>query len=89
MVLMHASAHPALQDNVGNIALLQRAEAEGLLPKGVGVLAASAYRELRRVQHKARLDEAPTQVNQSDLDAEKQAILALWHAVFQKVPATQ
>jgi glutamate-ammonia-ligase adenylyltransferase len=89
MVLMHASAHPSLQDNVGNIALLQRAEAEGLLPKGVGVLAASAYRELRRVQHKARLDEAPTQVNQSDLDAEKQAILALWHAVFQKVPATQ
>jgi glutamate-ammonia-ligase adenylyltransferase len=89
MVLMHASAHPALQDNVGNIALLQRAEAEGLLPKGVGVLAASAYRELRRVQHKARLDEAPTQVNQSDLDAEKKAILALWHAVFQKAPDTQ
>jgi glutamate-ammonia-ligase adenylyltransferase len=89
MVLMRASAHPPLLDNVGNIALLQRAEAEGLLPKGVGELAASAYRELRRVQHKARLDEAPTQVNQSDLDAEKKAILALWHAVFQKAPDTQ
>ena len=89
MVLMHASAHPSLLDNVGNIALLQRAEAEGLLPKGVGELAASAYRALRRVQHKARLDEAPTQVGQSELEAEKQAILALWHAVFQKAPETQ
>jgi glutamate-ammonia-ligase adenylyltransferase len=89
MVLMYASAHPLLLDNVGNIALLQRAEAEGLLPKGVGELAASAYRELRRVQHKSRLDEAPTQVKRSDLEAEKQAILALWHAVFQKVPDSQ
>jgi glutamate-ammonia-ligase adenylyltransferase len=89
MVLMHARAHPPLLDNVGNIALLQRAEAEGLLPKDVGELAASAYRALRRVQHKARLDEAPTQVNQSELEAEKQAILALWHAVFQKASDNQ
>ena len=82
IVLMYASAHPALIDNVGNIALLQRAEEVGLLPKGVGLAAASAYRELRRVQHKARLNEDPTQVKQSALDPEKQAILALWKAVF-------
>jgi glutamate-ammonia-ligase adenylyltransferase len=82
IVLMYASAHPALIDNVGNIALLQRAEEVGLLPKGVGLAAASAYRELRRVQHKARLNEEPTQVKQSALDPEKQAILALWKAVF-------
>ena len=36
LVLAHAQAHPALQDNVGNIALLHRAEAAGLLAKGVG-----------------------------------------------------
>jgi glutamate-ammonia-ligase adenylyltransferase len=79
---MYASAHPTLLDNVGNIALLHRAEAVGLLPSGVGVSAASAYRELRRVQHKARLNEEPTQVNQPVLEPEKQAILALWRAVF-------
>ena len=82
VVLMHANSHPELLDNVGNIALLQRAEAVGLLPNGVGQNAASAYRTLRRVQHKARLNEEPTQVIQASLDAEKEAILALWQAVF-------
>ena len=56
-MLAHSAAHPELQDNAGNIALLQRAEAAGLLPAGVGSAAADAYRELRRVQHQARLDE--------------------------------
>ena len=32
LVLAHGAAHPELLDNVGNIALLQRAEACGLLP---------------------------------------------------------
>ncbi len=92
LVLMQAGAHPEMADNVGNIALLQRAEAAGLLPQGVGQMASVAYRELRRVQHKARLNEAPTQVPQADLKKEREAILALWHAVFpeseQKSPAS-
>jgi len=82
LVLMRASAHPEMADNVGNIALLQRAEAAGLLSKGVGLKASAAYRELRRVQHKARLNEAPTQVPHADLQEEKKAILTLWSAVF-------
>ena len=51
LVLGHGGAHPELLDNVGNIALLLRAEQVGLLPVGVGVAAADAYRDLRRVQH--------------------------------------
>jgi len=82
LVLMQACAHPELADNVGNIALLQRAEVAGLLPKDVGVKASAAYRELRRVQHKARLNEAPTQVPQADLKVERDDILTLWRAVF-------
>jgi glutamate-ammonia-ligase adenylyltransferase len=82
LVLMQACAHPELADNVGNIALLQRAEVAGLLPKDVGVKASAAYRELRRVQHKARLNEAPTQVPQADLQKERDAIVTLWQAVF-------
>ena len=82
LVLMQACAHPELADNVGNIALLQRAEVAGLLAKDVGVKASAAYRELRRVQHKARLNETPTQVPQADLQMERDAILALWQAVF-------
>jgi glutamate-ammonia-ligase adenylyltransferase len=82
LVLMQACAHPELADNVGNIALLQRAEVAGLLSKDVGVKASAAYRELRRVQHKARLNETPTQVSQADLPMERDAILTLWQAVF-------
>jgi len=82
LVLAHARQHPVLLGNVGNIALLLAAEQAGLLPAGVGQAAGSAYRELRRIQHQARLDEQPTQVPQKDLDAESNAILALWHAVF-------
>ena len=82
LVLSQAAAHPELRGNVGNIALLQRAEQVGLLPVGVGQMAADAYRELRRVQHVARLDEAPIHVTPPALQAERDAVLALWRAVF-------
>jgi glutamate-ammonia-ligase adenylyltransferase len=82
LVLVHTAAHTELADNVGNIALLQRAEAVGLVPPGVGVAASAAYRELRRVQHKARLNEEPTQVPWATLENERAAISALWQAVF-------
>ena len=82
LVLAHAQAHPALLANVGNIALLLCAEQAGLLPEGVGVQAGRAYRALRRVQHRARLNEQPTQVPEAALATECQAIQTLWRAVF-------
>jgi glutamate-ammonia-ligase adenylyltransferase len=82
LVLAHAAAHPALLENVGNIALLARAEAVGLLPPGIGVAAGNAYRELRRAQHRARLDEQPTQFPVERFPAQRDAILAVWQAVF-------
>jgi glutamate-ammonia-ligase adenylyltransferase len=82
LVLAHARQYPQLLGNVGNIALLLIAEEVGLLPAGVGQAAGSAYRELRRIQHRARLDEQPTQVPEQELTRESTAILTLWHAVF-------
>ena len=82
MVLLHTAAHPELADNVGNIALLIRAEAVGLLPPGMGQAAANAYRELRRVQHRARLNEEPTDVPMALLASEREAVLALWRVVM-------
>lgn len=85
LVLKHSAEHPTLQDNVGNIALLQRAEAAGLLPTGIGEQAATAYRELRRTQHRARLDEAKPTVAMAALGplaVHRAAVLALWTAVF-------
>jgi len=82
LVLSESARHPELADNVGNIALLKRAELAGLLPAGVGQNAASAYRKLRRVQNNARLNEAPTQVSPPALQAEREAIQTLWAATF-------
>jgi [glutamine synthetase] adenylyltransferase / [glutamine synthetase]-adenylyl-L-tyrosine phosphorylase len=82
LVLAHAAEHPALLDNAGNIALLQRAEAAGLLPEGVGRTAADAYRELRRAQHMARLDEQPTHFEPEVMASSSAAVRALWAAVF-------
>jgi glutamate-ammonia-ligase adenylyltransferase len=82
LVLAYSAAHAELRANVGNIALMQRAEAVGLLPKGVGEAAADAYRTLRHVQHVARLDEATTQVSATELQAERDAMLVLWNVVF-------
>ena len=82
MVLLHTAQHPALADNVGNIALLHRAETAGLLPAGVGSAAANAYREMRRLQHRARLNEEPTQLPMDVLAREQAAVLALWRAVM-------
>ncbi len=85
LVLAHGATHAALLDNAGNIALLQRAEDAGLLPAGVGRAAADAYRELRRAQHRARLDERPTQFEgeaAAALAPQAEAVHALWRAVF-------
>jgi glutamate-ammonia-ligase adenylyltransferase len=82
LVLSQAGSHPELIPNVGNIALLLRAEEAGLLGPGVGRAAADAYRELRRIQHQARLNEEPTQLPPAALQAERTAVLGLWSAVF-------
>lgn len=82
LVLSQACRHAELVDNVGNIALLQRAQAAGLLPDTVGDDAAQAYRELRRVQHHARLNEEPTQVDADRLVPQRDAVLTLWRTVF-------
>ena len=44
--------------------------------------AADAYRELRRAQHRARLDEQPTQFDPALYAVQRVAVLALWRAVF-------
>lgn len=96
LVLAHAHTHRTLLANAGNIALLVRAEHCGLLPAGVGQAAADGYRELRRAQHRARLDEKPTHfalrvhpssepdesVAPAAVLAARQAILAAWQHVL-------
>ena len=78
LVLLHSAAHPSLLDNAGNIGLLERAGAAGLLPAGLAKSVANAYRALRLAQHRARLDEQPTQLDSHSLKVEREAVCALW-----------
>jgi glutamate-ammonia-ligase adenylyltransferase len=82
LVLSQGRNHAPLLDNAGNIALLQRAEACGLLKEGTGMAAADAYRSLRRLQHRARLDEQPAHVDVAECSQERDAILSVWHQVM-------
>ena len=82
LLLSQSVRHPELRANVGNIALLHRAQECGLLPGQTGDNAALAYRALRQIQHRARLNEEPTQVDVSRVQTEREAGLALWAAVF-------
>jgi len=86
LVLSQGCKHPELLANAGNIALLLRAQACGLLPGHVGENAAQAYRMLRQIQHRARLNEEPTQVDVAQVEQERAAGLALWAAVFDPAP---
>ncbi len=86
LVLAHSHRTPALLGNLGNIALLQIAEDAGLLPSGVGRAAGDAYRTLRRLQHRARLSEAPTRLGLAlatvELQQLRRDVLKLWQHVL-------
>ena len=90
LVLLHSAQHPRMLENRGNIALLERADDLGILPAGqqLGHAAAKAYRDLRRLQHRARLNEEPAQLPTESAQQQATAIRTLWQAVFaQKHPS--
>ncbi|MDD5390350.1 MAG: bifunctional [glutamate--ammonia ligase]-adenylyl-L-tyrosine phosphorylase/[glutamate--ammonia-ligase] adenylyltransferase [Gallionellaceae bacterium] len=83
LVLAHAARHAELLPNVGNIALLKRAGALGLIPEDLALAAADAYRELRRRQHAVKLQGAEhARAEHGGLAQEISAVQALWSAVF-------
>ncbi|MDM7949020.1 bifunctional [glutamate--ammonia ligase]-adenylyl-L-tyrosine phosphorylase/[glutamate--ammonia-ligase] adenylyltransferase [Hydrogenophaga sp.] len=86
IVLAHSRIHAELRPNTGNIKLLRLIEAAGLVPSGVGEAAALAYRELRMIQHRARLDEVPTQIDKERVQEAAAAVRALWLHVLGAEP---
>jgi glutamate-ammonia-ligase adenylyltransferase len=86
IVLAHSREHPELRPNTGNIKLLRLIEAAGLVPAGVGEAAALAYRELRMIQHRARLDEKPTQIDKQRVQEAAAAVRTLWRHVLGAEP---
>lgn len=82
LLLSYAERYPELTDNIGNIALLERAQTLSLLPSPLGHEAAQAYRTFRRIQHNTRLNEKEARAPLSQIINEKEAGLRLWQALM-------
>lgn len=84
LILAYAHQYPELLANSGNIALLGVLERLHLIPEGMGQKAAAAYREMRRLQHYARLNEQPSLVAYEEIKTHAESLLALWHWIWGK-----
>ncbi|MCX9157645.1 bifunctional [glutamate--ammonia ligase]-adenylyl-L-tyrosine phosphorylase/[glutamate--ammonia-ligase] adenylyltransferase [Niveibacterium sp. 24ML] len=82
LVLGHAHTHPKLVANLGNIALSRICGELGLIDAARAKAAADAYRTLRRMQHRLRLNGEKARLPAGSAEAERGAISALWMDVF-------
>jgi glutamate-ammonia-ligase adenylyltransferase len=86
LVLAYSHQHPQLIGNLGNIALLRIAGELGLIQPSEAQLVGNAYRLLRALQHRLRLDGAEkTRMlidEHSEMMAARDAVLALWLKIF-------
>ena len=84
LILLHASVHPALVDDIGNIALLHLAGDLQLIDATAASAVADAYRTYRKLQHQARLQgEEPALVPLELIDAQRCAVQSLWRCVME------
>lgn len=87
LVLAFAATCPQLVENVGNIALLQRAADAGLIEEKLAEQCRAAYRHYRRLQHAQRLNEqqAATEAPTTELQAHLTAVQQLWISIFKRL----
>ncbi|MGD9870779.1 MAG: bifunctional [glutamate--ammonia ligase]-adenylyl-L-tyrosine phosphorylase/[glutamate--ammonia-ligase] adenylyltransferase [Thauera sp.] len=82
LVLGYSHDHPQLTGNLGNIALLRIAGELGLIPAELAAACADSYRELRRLQHRQRLNDRPSRVAPEEAERARAPVIALWRTVF-------
>jgi glutamate-ammonia-ligase adenylyltransferase len=83
LVLGHAHRHFRLIGNIGNIALLVLAGQIGLVPAALAARVADAYRHMRIVQHRLRLNGSEyARVERAEVADDTAAVLALRQIVL-------
>ncbi|MEK9721733.1 MAG: bifunctional glutamine synthetase adenylyltransferase/deadenyltransferase, partial [Quisquiliibacterium sp.] len=83
LVLAHSHDHPELLENLGNIALLQRAGRAGLIDAELAERVCTAYRSFRRLQHALRLNhERYARVHPQTVHPLRDDVKALWRKVI-------
>ncbi|OFZ70866.1 MAG: bifunctional glutamine synthetase adenylyltransferase/deadenyltransferase [Betaproteobacteria bacterium RBG_16_58_11] len=83
LVLAHASSHPGLADNIGNLALLARAADYGLVDKALAEAARTAYREFRTLQHRERMQgKTQARVDPALVARQVESVKMLWDVLL-------
>ncbi len=82
LVLGHAHEHQALTGNLGNIALLRIAGELGLIPVDLAAQCGDSYRQMRRLQHRQRLNGLSSRVTPDEVAEVREPVVALWKRVF-------
>ncbi len=82
LVLAHAHQHAGLTRNSGSLALLKLAGELGLVDAALAGQVCTAYRSLRAVQHRMRLNnQSPARLPAGELDVS--SVISLWSNLFQ------
>ena len=82
LVLGHSHQYQALTENLGNIALLRIASELGLIPSDLALQCGDAYRLMRRLQHRQRLNGQPSRVPVEQVESAREPVMRLWRFVF-------
>ncbi|MPZ43768.1 MAG: bifunctional [glutamate--ammonia ligase]-adenylyl-L-tyrosine phosphorylase/[glutamate--ammonia-ligase] adenylyltransferase [Betaproteobacteria bacterium] len=83
LVLAHSARHAELTANIGNLALIMRAAALGLIPASDAQAVHAAYRRYRQLQHALRLrGERYARVDPASVATEIDSVRRLWDRVF-------
>ena len=81
LVLAYAEKYSGLTANSGNLALLQLAAKLGLIAPDLSQSVQEVYRNLRRIQHKMRLNSSEAcRIERTELNVD--AVLKLWQILF-------
>jgi glutamate-ammonia-ligase adenylyltransferase len=84
LVLAYAPTYPELTANSGNLALLELAAKLGLIDTQLSKLSQEIYRNLRRLQHKMRLNNmGACRINKTDINTD--AVTKLWDVMLKDI----
>jgi len=82
LVLGYSWQYCELTENKGNIALLAMAAQRGLIPVDLADAVRDAYRDYRRMQHAARLNNQKSRVAKAEVTERVAVVRRLWRTVF-------
>ena len=82
LILAHASAHPALTENIGNLALLQRCADLGFIDASLANAVMQAYRQYRAWLHAAKLQGSHAVIDAEMAQSAQHAVVQLWQQVL-------